>query len=177
VLTDFSSAMLAASERLNPECRHVQGDMRTLRLHRAFDAVFVHDAVGYMASAADLRAALATARSHLRPGGLALFVPDCVRETFAPGMSTGGCDRQDRALRFLEWVHDPDPGDDTYMVDYAFLLRDGASPVRVEHDHHVLGLFARADWMAWLQATGFEPELRRVPTDQGEHEVFVARCR
>jgi hypothetical protein len=130
-----------------------------------------------MTSAHDLRAALATARRHCRPGGLALFVPDCVRETFEPGMSTGGNDRQDRAVRFLEWVHDPDPGDDTYAVDYAFLLREGSEPVRVVHDHHLLGLFARDDWLRWLQAEGFEPRVLRVPTDQGEHEVFVARCR
>ena len=31
------------SRSINPECEHVQGDMRTLRLGREFDAVFVHD--------------------------------------------------------------------------------------------------------------------------------------
>ncbi len=33
------------SRELNPDCEHVLGDMRTLRLGRTFDAVFVHDAV------------------------------------------------------------------------------------------------------------------------------------
>src|SRR6478672_11295126 len=44
-LVDLSPRMLALSQRANPECEHVEGDMRTLRLGRTFDAVLVHDAV------------------------------------------------------------------------------------------------------------------------------------
>ena len=44
-LTDLSEGMLDMSRKLNPECRHQRGDMRTVRLDRSFDAVFVHDAV------------------------------------------------------------------------------------------------------------------------------------
>jgi trans-aconitate methyltransferase len=54
-LVDLSADMLAMSQRLNPECEHHQGDMRTLRLGRTFDAVFVHDAVAYMTTEKDLR--------------------------------------------------------------------------------------------------------------------------
>src|SRR5690349_1984457 len=43
-LTDVSEAMLDNSRRINPECDHVAGDMRHLRLAREFDAVFIHDA-------------------------------------------------------------------------------------------------------------------------------------
>ncbi len=39
-LTDLSEEMLDVSRRLNPECHHHQGDMRTLRLGRTFDAAF-----------------------------------------------------------------------------------------------------------------------------------------
>jgi hypothetical protein len=50
-------------------------------------------------------------------------LPDCVRETFAPGTEEGGHDASDgRGLRYLEWCWDPDPNDDTYLVDYAFDL-------------------------------------------------------
>ena len=47
-LTDIAPAMLALSATLNPECEHIAGDMRTLRLDRAFDAVLLHDEVTYM---------------------------------------------------------------------------------------------------------------------------------
>src|SRR5262249_42154726 len=81
-LTDVSAPMLERSRAQTPECEHVAGDMRALRLGRAFDAVLVHDAVAYMTTLADLRAAAATAFAHTRPGGAAVFAPDYLRETF-----------------------------------------------------------------------------------------------
>ncbi len=83
-LVDLSADMLEMSRRLNPECTHHQGDMRTLRLGRTFDAVFVHDAVAYMTTEADLRRVTETAFAHCRPGGIALFVPDHTAENFQP---------------------------------------------------------------------------------------------
>ena len=50
-LSDLSPQMLSLSRTLNPGCEHILGDMRTLRLGRTFDAVFVHDAVMYLATA------------------------------------------------------------------------------------------------------------------------------
>jgi SAM-dependent methyltransferase len=55
VLVDRSPGMLQVSRLLNPECEHVEDDMRTVRLGRQFDGVFVHDAVCYMTTEADLR--------------------------------------------------------------------------------------------------------------------------
>ena len=123
-LVDLSPQMLALSQRLNPECEHLPGDMRTVRLGRVFDAVLVHDAVVYLTTEDDLRQALATAFIHCRPGGVAVFAPDHVRETFVPRTDHGGHDGDRRALRYLQWIWDPDPTDTTYVVDYAYLLRE-----------------------------------------------------
>ena len=49
-LVDQSPEMLAVSRALNPECEHLIGDMRTVRLRRLFDAVFIHDAIMYLTS-------------------------------------------------------------------------------------------------------------------------------
>ena len=156
-LTDLSAEMLELSRTINPELEHIQGDMRTLRLGREFDAVFVHDAVVYMTTEADLRAAIETAYIHCRPGGVALFAPDHVRENFAPATDHGGHDGTDgRGLRYLEWTWDPDPSDDHYTVDYAYLLREAAGSVRVEQDRHIEGLFSRATWLRLLDEAGFE---------------------
>jgi len=124
-LVDLSPSMLEFSRGLNPECEHLIGDMRTVRLGRRFDAVFVHDAVVYLTAAEELRAAMETAFVHLEPGGAALFVPDCVKETFRPATDHGGQDGEGRSLRYLEWSWDPDPEDTEYLTDYAFLLRGG----------------------------------------------------
>ena len=75
-LVEPADRMREVSRALNPECLHLAGDMRDVRLGRTFDAVFVHDAVDYMTTEDDLRAALATVAAHLSPGGVALVVPD-----------------------------------------------------------------------------------------------------
>jgi hypothetical protein len=172
--------MLEVSRALNPACEHVQGDMRTARLGRQFDAVFVHDAVSYLTTQIDLGLAIDTAFVHCRPGGAALFAPDYVRENFSPGTDHGGEDDDGRGLRYVEWRWDPDPADSTYVVDYAYLLRDRDGSIRAEHDRHVEGLFARADWLRLLANAGFDPRI--VPLEHSElapgaHEVFVAKRR
>lgn len=176
-LVEPSRGMLEVSRALNPECEHVLGDMCTVRLGRQFDAVFVHDAVCYMTTEADLRRAMETAFVHCRPGGVALFCPDHVREGFVPSSGHGGHDGEGRGLRYLEWTWDPDPADSTYTVDYAFLLREADGSVRVEHDRHVEGLFSRGDWLRLLADAGFEP--RAVPFEHSEvdrvMELFVGR--
>jgi hypothetical protein len=172
-LTDVSDAMLAQSRAINPGAEHLVGDMRTLRLGREFDAVMVHDAVMYMTTADDLRAAIETAHVHTRPGGAALFVPDAVRETWQPETRHGGHDGPDgRALRYLEWTHDPDPDDTTYTTDFAIVLREADGRVRVVPDRHVEGVFARDDWLGLLRDAGFAPE---AVTDAWGRELFVAR--
>lgn len=171
-LTDLSPAMLALSRTLNPACEHQQGDMRTLRLGRTFDAVFVHDAVEYMTTADDLRAALFTASVHCKPGGWALFAPDYVQETFEPGTEHGGADGEGRSMRYLEWTHAPAQGAAQYTTDYVYVLREGDGAVRVEHEQHLCGLFARETWLQLLRDAGFAPEIVH---DAYERELFLAR--
>lgn len=171
-LTDLSPQMLAVSRALNPDCEHLVGDMRTLRLGRTFDVVFVHDAIDYMTTRHDLRLALETAFLHCAPGGLALIVPDHVRETFRSTTEHGGSDGDARALRYLEWTYDPDDTDTAYTVEYVYLLRENDGPARIEHERHICGLFPRAEWVRLLGEVGFRPEIIR---DQYERDVFIAR--
>ena len=157
-LVDLYDGMLDVSRQLNPESEHLRGDMRTLRLGRLFDAVLIHDAVEYMASEADLRLAIATAFEHCRPGGVAVFVPDGTRETFEQSSDHGGNDGPDgRAVRYLEWSWDPDPGDDWTLTEYVFLLRDVDGSVDVVHETHRLGLFSQERWVRLLSEAGFAP--------------------
>jgi hypothetical protein len=92
-LSDVSPEMLAPSRGLQPDREHALGDMRTMRLGREFDAVFVHDAIMYMTTSADLEAACRTAFVHSSRGGVALLLPDFVRETFAAGPTTAASTR------------------------------------------------------------------------------------
>jgi len=172
-LVDLSPQMLAVSRALNPECEHRVGDMRTVNLGRTFDAVFIHDAIAYMTSATDLRAAIRTAYQHCRPGGVALFVPDCVRETFVAETRHGGHDGDDgRSLRYLMWTVDPDPADTTYRTDFAIVLRDQNGDTRVVIDSHIEGVFPRAEWMRLLREVGFEASSL---IDEWAREIFIAK--
>jgi SAM-dependent methyltransferase len=171
-LVDLSPDMLVVSRQLNPDCEHLEGDMRTVRLERHFDAVFIHDAIDYMITESDLRQAVRTAYVHLRPGGVLLLVPDHVRETYRPVTSHGGHDGEGRALRYLEWSHSPEENDTICIVDYVYLLREGPAPVRVLHERHITGLFPRATWLRLLAEIGFTN--CRVVVDDEARELFVA---
>ena len=176
-LTDLSPDMLAVSQGLNPDCEHIEGDMRTLRLARRFDVVLAHDALAYLLSEADLAAAIATAAHHLAPGGAAILLPDAVSESFAPATSHGGHDGPDgRSLRYLEWTHALEPGARSAEVDFALLLREPGKPTRLEQDRHRIGLFPREAWRRLIEAAGLERVTPEVDDPHaGQHEVFVAR--
>lgn len=175
-LVDLSAGMLEMSSRLNPECAHHQGDVRSVRLEREFDAVFVHDAIDYMTTEADLRAAIETAFAHCRLGGVTVLVPDYIQESFEPSSDHGGSDGPDgRGVRYLDWVWDPDPTDTWIQTEYAFLLRDPGGSVRVVHETHRTGLFGRDVWLRLLGDAGFEPHVVTEETteDRTPRTLFV----
>ena len=174
-LTDLSPGMLAVSRVVNPECEHLEGDMRSLRLGRLFDLVLIHDAVMYLTEPEDLESALRTAAVHCRPGGAVIVLPDHVRENFESRTDWGGEDGPDgRGLRFLEWCHDPDPSDQTYAVDYAIVLRSADGSTQVTHDRHIEGLFTKSQWLEWLDRAGFDATS---VTDPWRAAVFIGRRR
>jgi SAM-dependent methyltransferase len=174
-LTDVSPEMLALSATLNPECEHLEGDMRTLRLGRTFDVVFVHDAISYLTTEADLGMAIETAAAHVRPGGVVILTPDATTEIFKPETDHGGHEGDDgRSLRYLEWTHPAE--ETTYVTDYAILARGPGGEVRVVHDRHTLGVFPEATWRRLISEAGLELVDTAVPNPyELEQAAFVAR--
>lgn len=173
---DLSPRMIEHSRRLNPEVEHHVGDMRTVRLGKTFDAVLIHDAISYMLTENDLRAAFATARAHLLPGGLLLAAPDLVAENFedgkvlrwpvAPPAGSGGV-----VVTVEEHLTDPDPNDTVIqsLITYT-ILENGLR--KVEEDLHVCGLFPVASWTSLIDEAGFDVAILPLPGDGdgcGEH--------
>lgn len=78
---DMSEEMLsvARTQAGSGNCRtpeFLQGDIRTVRLDRDFDVVIsLFHVMSYQVTNADLKSAFATARIHLKPGGIFIF--DC----------------------------------------------------------------------------------------------------
>ncbi len=177
-LTDLSEDMLAVSRRLNPGCAHLAADMRTLDLGRSFDVVFVHDAVDYMTTEGDLAAAMATAHRHCRPGGVALWVPDALAESFQVGTECGGSDGVDGAgVRYLEWTYDPDPTDTMVTTVYTLVTREADGTVQSQSERHLTGLFPRATWLRLLEHVGFTAEVLTEETDADHTPRTMFLCR
>ena len=175
-LVDRSESMLDVSRRYNPRFSHVCGDLRALSLGRQFDIVQLHDAVMYLTSLDELRAAFATMAAHLRPGGVAVVVPDVVKETFVEGHVAGGSEvKGGRAARLLEWHWDPDPRDTTFLAEMSFLLREADGRVSAVHETHTMGLFPRRTYLRALERAGLQ--VVEVPRKQRSRfgEIFAAR--
>ncbi|MEX0885574.1 MAG: class I SAM-dependent methyltransferase [Phycisphaeraceae bacterium] len=163
VAVDLSEPMLAGCRRLSPTTQTIVGDMRSLRVNRAFDAVLIHDAIDYMTTETDVRAALATARAHLVPGGVALIAPTYLRETFRDHeLETDQHITADIALSYVSYIYTRAPATPatpatTFELLLVYLIKQPADAVhvRIEHDRHTCGLFGRDDWLNWLSDAGF----------------------
>lgn len=154
---DLSPAMLDNARRLNPEVEHLQGDMRSIRLDRTFDVVLLHDAIDYMTTPDDVHRALTTAAHHLRPGGVTLFSPAYVAETFVEHEAeqdhhhVPGPPRID--LTYFTYVHDPDPSDTCIELVLLLLVRQD-SQLTLHQDRQHLGLFSTQQWLTMLRRVG-----------------------
>lgn len=164
-LTDLSEAMLGAAARNNPGARCVRGDLRSVRLEQRFDVVFAHDALCYLRTPEDLRAAAETAFTHLRPGGLTLWVPDLMVENFEPGVETGVGRGEGETLLFTCEHWQPAGQQDGYVTDYILAHRVGEAPPTLHHERHEEGLFTAQAWLDALRGAGFEAWAEESPGD------------
>ncbi len=172
---DISEKMMANSIRLNPGVEHHIGDMRTVRLGRTFKAVIIHDAIAYMLTEDDLRAAFATARFHLAPGGVFITAPDWYRETFPGTHVTSELKRREgKELAFVQYWHDPDPNDTTVEALYVYVWKENGR-LRVEQDLHITGLFPVETWQKLMTEAGFEVEKLSYPLHDDAREAYLLR--
>lgn len=174
---DLSENMMAHSRQLNPTVEHLVGDMRTIRLNRTFDGVVIHDAIGHMLTESDLSAVFATASVHLEKGGLFITSPDHTRESFVSGkLEHNTHSNESTDLTCVEYTYDPDPADTTVEMIMFYIIRQKGS-VRIEHDRHVLGIFAEKTWLDLLEKAGFAAEKREFPeqSDWGPNFIGVKR--
>ncbi len=170
---DLSPVMLAQAKELNPECTFVQGDMRSCRLDRTFDAVLMDDAISHMNCRTHFVAAFRTAHAHLKPGGVLIATPDVTIETFRQNKTTvtpvtgDGLD-----VVFVENVYDPDPSDDQYETTILYLIRDHGR-LRIEKDRWTMGIFTLDTWRQVLLETGFDIHEDQYNMDDDEYTVFA----
>ena len=156
---DLSDAMLGHARRLNPGVTHHVGDMRTVRLGETFDAVLIHDAIDYMRTEDDLRAAFSdSAWAHLRPGGA---VPRHSRTTTwrrlhrrrtSPTRPAAEGRRRTHLRRVLDGSRTRETRRSRRSMSSSF---GRTARLRVEVDRHTTGLFPIGTWERLLVESGF----------------------
>lgn len=154
VAVDIAPRMLDVSRKLNPGVRHVEGDMRDIRLGEKFDAVLMHDAISYMLTEDDLGHAFATARAHLAPGGIVIAGPDWIRgRSTLPVLSHRQGETGEPS--YAEFVHDPDPDDAQIELIFSLFLPQDDGSVKVVIDRHEHGFFRLETWFQIMEEAGF----------------------
>ncbi|MCY3544393.1 MAG: class I SAM-dependent methyltransferase [Chloroflexi bacterium] len=173
-VVDPSAKMLANCKRLNPTVAQHIGDMRTIRLHEKFDAVLIHDAVCYLMSENDIGATLATAREHLRDGGVLIMAPDWYTETY-PGTQLDAGIRRDVTPEFvsIEFDHDPDPDDNMLESVFVYIFKGADGCARVEIDRHITGIFPLSTWLALMEAAGFHAKTLPYPVHEDGRDGWL----
>jgi len=167
---DVSEAMLSLARGLNPEVTYLVGDMRTVRLGEAFDAVMIADSIDYMLTVDELRSAFDTAFAHLKPGGVFCTYAEVTRERFQQNETKCSSHAQgDVEITFIEHSYDPDPTDTTYEMAFVYLIRR-CGELQIETDRHSGGIFPLATWQDLLREVGFEVTLMNSPA---EDPMFV----
>lgn len=159
---DMSGDMLARADQrrdglpatLRDKLRFTQGDARTLRTGRTYDAVIsLFHVMSYMAGDGDFEAALRTARAHLEPGGAFLFDfwygPAVLADPPRPrerSVSEGGV--HIRRLTTPHWDKDRD------CVRIVFDVEETGGPK--SREEHVMRYFFEPGLRQALTAAGFE---------------------
>lgn len=125
-----SAPMLEAATRSAAAgCEFSLGDLRSVRLGTAFDAVIsLFHVIGYQTTNEDLSAAFATARAHLKPGGVFLFDywygPAVLHQKPSARVKRVG----DDSLHVTR-IAEPEllPNEDVVIVNYHLFIRDAGT--------------------------------------------------
>lgn len=184
---DRSEAMLARARERGSTIAALTfelGDVRSVDMGRSFDSVVMMFAVlGYQLGNADVLAALATARRHLRPGGLFVFDvwygPAVLAER--PSQRVKVLDVPDgQVLRVASG--ELDVRHHACHVDYHVWRIEQLRLAAETRERHTMRFFFPLELEAMLQQTGFElvrmgafPELERAPDESTWNVCVVAR--
>lgn len=150
---DLSLGMLNKARAAHPGIEYLEGDMRTLRLNRQFDAVAIPDSIGYMASRDDLRLAIQTATAHIKPNGVLLVVAQ-TEETFQNNNFAYTGERDGVHITVLENNYINPFRPNTYEATLVYLIRQQGE-LAIHTDRQVLGLFSQATWEELFNDAGF----------------------
>jgi ubiquinone/menaquinone biosynthesis C-methylase UbiE len=141
---DISPGMIAKARSANPDIEYIEGDMRSLRLNRQFDAVVIPDSIDYMLTLNDLDKAFKTAVHHLKLNGILLVVGK-TQEIFHNNNFAYTGEKDGIHITLLEnnYINPSTPN--SYEAILIYLIRQ-QEELTIHMDRHVLGLFSQKNW-------------------------------
>lgn len=151
---DISDEMLDIARELNPEVAYLKSDMRTIELEKGFDAVTIPDSIGHMTTIKDLKKAVLTAESLLKPGGVLLIVTP-IKEDFRENNFVYTGSKGDVEITTFENNYIPDHAGTTYEATIVSLIRRKGK-LEIHSDTDTIGIFKLSIWLDLLKDTGFE---------------------
>lgn len=154
---DISQGMLNKARLRHPDVEYIEGDMRTVRLGREFDAVAIPDSIDYMGSLPELRMAIETAVAHLKPGGILLVVGK-TSEAFMDNNFAYSGEREDLHVTLLENNYINQYRPDTYEATLVYLIRRRGE-LTIHTECHVLGLFSQEAWEKVFAEAGLSVQM------------------
>lgn len=165
---DLSVGMLNKARQAHPDVEYFEGDMRTIRLNRQFDAVAIPDSIDYMASQEDLQQAIQTAVTHLKTGGVLLVVAK-TEEIFRNNNFAYSGERAGIHVTVLEnnFINPFRPH--TYEATLVYLIRRQGE-LTIHTDHQVLGLFPQALWDEVFRNAGMTMQKKDL---EGIYDAFI----
>jgi len=181
---DRSEAMLERARVAAPAARFIHGDLQSVDVGHAFDAVVLLFAVlGYQISPAEVLAALRTARRHLNLGGILAFDVWYGPAVLAQRPATRTRDAEiegDRLVRTSRGVLE----EDRQVVTVGFEIEFPDSNAAPIAESHQMRYFFTPELEGQLNDSGFDlvriggfPEFDRDPDETTWNVLVVARAR
>ena len=149
---DLSRGMLEIARAAHPDISYIEGDMRSVRLGKQFDAVVIPDSIDYMVTPDDLRQAMQTAAEHLRAGGV-LLIAAKTAESFRDNNFVYSGEKGDVQVTVFENNYINPYRPNTYEAALAYMIRRRGE-FSCFTERHVLGLYDRAVWEKLFQDAG-----------------------
>lgn len=169
---DADPAMLAeARRRLGEQVALIEADMRAFSLGRRFDAVIcLFSSIGYMASVAELEAAVGAMAAHLAPGGV-LIIDGWVRPEAWRDPGTVHVQVVERPEQRVVRVARSRREGRTTKLEMHHLV---ATLEGIHHlvEHHCLTLFEQAEYERALAQA--ELEVERLGSPMADRDRYVA---
>ena len=153
---DLSLGILEKAIKLHPDIEYMEGDMRTVRLNKEYDAVAIPDSIDYMVSEKDLQQAIETAYIHLKTDGVLLIVAK-PEEVFQNNNFVYTGEKNGIHITLLENNYINPFVPNTYEATLMYLIRE-KNELRIQSERHILGLFPEKTWEKIFIKTGFTME-------------------